>query len=111
LKIYTVIISDQAEADLFAIYQYIFERAGDPVAIRFVDRIEQYCLAFTTTPERGTKRDDLRPRLRTIGFRRRAIILFEVDHAAREVIIHGVYYGGRSFEAAADDDAPEGADD
>jgi hypothetical protein len=49
-------------------------------------------------PERGTKRDDLRPKLRTVGFRRRATILFEVDFAVRRVVIHGVYYAGRSFE-------------
>ena len=50
------------------------------------------------TPERGTRRNDLRPGLRTVGFRRRATILFEVDNAVQSVIIHGVYYAGRSFE-------------
>jgi len=34
-------------------------------------------------PERGTKRDDLRLGLRTVGFRRRAMILFEIDRAAQ----------------------------
>ena len=95
---YTVIFSAPAEADLFAIYDYIAERAGGAIALRFVESIETYCLDFAM-PERGMRRDDLRPGLRTVGFRRRATILFEVDSAARRVVIHGVYYGGRSLEA------------
>jgi toxin ParE1/3/4 len=96
--IYTVIISAAAEADLIAIFDYIAERAGDKIARGFVDRIEAYVLGFTDFPERGMRRDDLRPGLRTVGFRRRATILFEVDRAQRRVVIHGVYYAGRSFE-------------
>jgi hypothetical protein len=33
-----------------------------------------------------------------VGFRRRAMILFEIDRKARRVVIHGVYYAGRSLE-------------
>lgn len=95
---YTVIFSTQAEADLFAIYDYIAERAGAEIALRFAESIEEYCLGFARTPERGIKRDDLRPGLRTVGFRRRATILFQVDRAAQRVVIHGIYYAGRSFE-------------
>jgi toxin ParE1/3/4 len=95
---YTVIFSAPAEADLFAIYDYIVERAGDAIVLRFVESIETYCLGFAHMPERGTRRQDLRSRLRTVGFRRRATILFEVDRAAQQVIIHGIYYAGRSVE-------------
>jgi toxin ParE1/3/4 len=95
---YRVIVSAAAEADLFAIYDYIAARAGAPIALRFVESIETYCLGFANTPERGTRRDDLRPGLRTVGFRRRATILFAVDRTARQVVIHGVYYAGRSLE-------------
>jgi toxin ParE1/3/4 len=101
---YTVIFSEEAEADLSAIYRYVAERAGSDAAIRFVDQIESYCLGFASVPERGTRRDDLRPGLRTVGFRRRATILFEVNRRERRVVIHGVYYGGRSFERNVDED-------
>jgi toxin ParE1/3/4 len=96
--IFTVVISASAKADLFAIYDYIAERAGAEIALRFIERIEKYCLGFANMPERGTKRDDLRPGLRTVGFRRSATILFDVDRKARQVVIHGVYYAGRSLE-------------
>lgn len=95
---YSVIFSASAEADLFAIYDYVAERAGAEIALRFVESIEAYCLGFAHSPERGTKRDELRPGLRTVGFRRRATILFEVDRKERRVAILGVYYAGRSFE-------------
>lgn len=42
-------------------------------------------------------RDDRRPGLRTIGFRRRVVIAFAVTEEAVEVL--GVYYGGRDDEA------------
>jgi toxin ParE1/3/4 len=101
---FTVVFSASAKADLFAIYDYIADRAGEAIAVRFVERIEAYCLGFRDMPERGTKRDDLRPGLRTVGFRRRATILFEVENATAQVIIHGIYYGGRNFGDLAEDD-------
>jgi hypothetical protein len=52
---------------------------------------------MTNSPERGTQRNDLRPGLRTVGYRRRATILFELDQQARKVVILGIYYAGRSF--------------
>lgn len=95
---FTVVFSAPAKADLFAIYDYIFERAGAEIALRFFESIEAYCSGFSNMPERGTKRDDLRPGLRTVGFRRRATILFEVERNAGRVVIHGIYYGGRNLE-------------
>jgi plasmid stabilization system protein ParE len=51
-----------------------------------------------TFPERGTRRDDLLPGLRTIGFERRVTIAFVVTPDT--VLIEGIYYGGQDFEAA-----------
>ena len=51
-----------------------------------------------TFPERGTRRDDIRPGLRTMGFERRATIVFQVRKS--EVVIVRVLYGGRNFESA-----------
>jgi toxin ParE1/3/4 len=66
-----------------------------------------YCEAFDMFPQRGTSREDLRPRLRTIGFRRTATIAFSI--AVEIVTIVGVFYGGQDFEAVLKDatDAPQ----
>lgn len=72
------------------------------MAARYVDSIVDYCENLRTFPLRGTPRDDLRPGLRTLGFRRRVMILFEVT--AGTVNVLGIYYGGQDYEAALRDD-------
>jgi toxin ParE1/3/4 len=47
-------------------------------------------------PERGTRRDDLAPGVRTIGFERRVTIAFRVLEDAVEIL--AVAYAGRDFE-------------
>jgi toxin ParE1/3/4 len=86
----------KAEADLFELYRYIAERVGHAIAGRYIDRIESACMALENTPARGTRRDDIRPGLRTIGFERRATIAFKI--VGREVVIIRIFYGGRDFE-------------
>jgi toxin ParE1/3/4 len=88
----------QAEADLFALYRYIAAEAGLEVAGSYIDRIEATCMALETFPKRGTARDDIRPGLRTMGFERRATIVFQVAKA--EVTIVRIFHGGRDYEHA-----------
>lgn len=85
-----------AETDLFALYDYIAAEAGHAVAGDFVGRIEAACLAMASFPQRGARRDDLRPGIRTMGFERRATIVFQAK--AREVVIVRILYGGRDYE-------------
>jgi len=98
MESYRVIFSPEAEAQLIAIYRRISERASPTIADRFTAAIVDYCEKLDHFPERGTRRDDLRPGLRTIGFRRRVTIAFAVE--ADAVTIIGVFYGGQDFEAA-----------
>lgn len=88
----------QAEADLIALYEYIAGSAGAVTAGRYLDRIEAACLALANFPERGTRRDDILPGLRTIGFERRATIAFRVLKARVEIVT--IAYGGRNFGSA-----------
>jgi toxin ParE1/3/4 len=92
----------QAEADLIGLYEYIAEASGTRIAARYIDRIEAACLALTDFPERGTRRDDLLPGLRTIGFERRATIAFRVLRTGVEIVT--IAYGGREFESSLKDD-------
>ena len=88
----------QAEAELIALYDYISHRAGVTVAGGYIDRIEAACLALASFPDRGTRRDDILPGLRTIGFERRATIAFRVLRTRVEIVT--IAYGGRDFESA-----------
>jgi len=95
MKRFEVVFRPRAEADLSELYGYIAAEAGLPVAGAYIDRIEAACLALETFPERGTRRDDIRPGLRTLGFERRATIVFQV--LDREMLIVRVLYGGQDY--------------
>ena len=106
MESYRVVFSPEAEAQLVAIYRWIAENATPTIAEGFTGAIIDYCEKLESFPERGTRRDDLRPGLRTIGFRHRVTIAFAVE--AETVTIIGVFYGGQDFEAALETDEPCG---
>jgi toxin ParE1/3/4 len=98
MKRYRITFRPRAEADLFSVYRHIAQEAGHDAAGIYIDRIEAACMALQTFPERGTKRDDIRQGLRTMGFERRATIVFQVSRS--EVVFIRVFYGGQDFERA-----------
>ena len=95
MRRYGVTFRPHAEADLIAVYEYIAEEAGTAVAGAYIDRIEATSLSLVTFPERGTRRDDIRPGLRIIGFEHRATIAFQVIE--NEVVILRIFYGGQDW--------------
>jgi toxin ParE1/3/4 len=93
-----VIFTPLAERHIDQLHEYITEHANEERADGYIGRIVDYCNGFKTFPHRGTKRDDLLPGLRVAGFERRVTIAFVVTEEA--VLIEGIFYGGRDFEAA-----------
>ncbi|MBW4667597.1 MAG: type II toxin-antitoxin system RelE/ParE family toxin [Cyanomargarita calcarea GSE-NOS-MK-12-04C] len=69
----------------------------ETLAERYISDIIGFCQGLSTFPERGTKRDDLRPDLRVIGYAKRATIAFSVK--TDQVIIYGVFYGGQDYDS------------
>jgi plasmid stabilization system protein ParE len=98
---YRVVYAPEAEAQLVDLFFYIAAEASPEIAARFTDAIVQQCENLKTFPVRGTIRNDIRPGLRTIGFRRRATIVFNVSSDL--VTILGIFYGGQNFEEAFDE--------
>ncbi len=96
MKRFRVSFRPRAGADLLGLYRHIAEEAGHPVAGAYIDRIEAACMTLATSPERGTRRDDIRSGLRTIGFERRATIVFQMKRS--EVVIVRIFYGGQDYE-------------
>ena len=90
-----IAFSPEARDDLNDLYLYIAERSGDVRAMTFIERIEAQCLGLTDFPERGTRREDIAPGLRIIGFERRVAIAFHVDPGL--VTIDRILYGGRDL--------------
>ena len=98
----SVVFAPEAQDDLFQLYDYIATRSGAERARGYTDRIVATCLGLETFPERGTRRDDLRPGLRTTTYRRRITIAFHIT--ATTVIIDRVLYGGRNLKPLFDQD-------
>jgi toxin ParE1/3/4 len=65
-----VVFRDDAVADLTALYDYIANNNSPEIAIGYIRRIQEACMRLATFPERGRRRDDILPGLRTIGFER-----------------------------------------
>ena len=88
-------LAPDARDQLRAIYRYIAETSNPATARDFTEAILARCRSLATFPERGTPRDDVRPGLRTMAFRRRVVITFDVKGDV--VRIAGIFYGGRDF--------------
>ncbi|MGP8185932.1 MAG: type II toxin-antitoxin system RelE/ParE family toxin [Terracidiphilus sp.] len=93
-----VVFTPEAREDLLELYNYIAEHGSPDRAMAYIERVEKACMSLRTIPERGTRREDLRPGLRVMGFERRAAIAFRVN--SDSVAILRILYGGRSVDRA-----------
>jgi len=91
-----VVLLPEAQADLLWIYDTVAHASGNLTAIRYIERIERFCLGLDYASERGTLRDDVRPGLRITGFERRLTVAFTVE--GDQVVILRVFYGGANWE-------------
>jgi toxin ParE1/3/4 len=85
-----------ARNDLYALYLWIAEQADDDIAYRYTARIEKHTQTLTQFPARGTPRDDLVAGLRTITYRRRTIITYQIVGHVVEIL--GIIHGGRDLK-------------
>jgi toxin ParE1/3/4 len=93
-----VVFRPAAERDLEGLYTFIRDARGEPtVAIGYIRRIRSFCEGLATFPERGQRRDDIRPGLRITSFERRVVIAFTITPEL--VRIGRIFYGGRDYEA------------
>ena len=72
------------------------DAASEEVALRYVERLESWCLGFELAAERGHARDDIRPGLRIAGFERRVTLAFTVSD--ERVTIVRLFWGGRDWQ-------------
>lgn len=64
----------------------------------YLDRVEAFLRSLSFGSERGTRRDDVRPGLRTVGFERRLTVAFVVDD--NSVTVLRVFGAGRDWESS-----------
>ena len=91
-----VVFSPEAIDDLNRLYDWIASAAGPTVALRYIERIETFCMRLDLASERGALREDIRPGLRVVGFERRLTVAFSVG--TEIVTIYRLFYGGQNWE-------------
>jgi len=96
VKTRVVVFSPEAEEELAALYRYIAAAASPSIAADYTDAIVTHCQNLRRFPERGTRRDDIRPGLRISNYRKRVIIAFVIE--PDKVLILGIFCGGRDYE-------------
>lgn len=94
---YRVVFGRDSLSHLDDLYDYIADADSPDTALRFTNAIVDFCEGLGDFPFRGSERDDIRPGLRTIGYRRRVVIAFAVLEEV--VAIIGIFYGGRDYES------------
>lgn len=94
---HAVVFTPEAEAQLVELYGYIAEKASPEIAARFTDGIVTCCESLSTIPNRGARRDDVRPGLRITNYKRRVAIAFDMDNDRVNII--GIFYGGQDYES------------
>ena len=92
---FVVMFAPEAEAQLLSLYRYIAHEASPDIAQGYVGAVIEHCEALRNFPKRGSPRDDLRPGLRTLSFRRRVTIAYVIE--AKRVTVLGIFYGGQDM--------------
>lgn len=91
-----VVFGRRAIDDLEDLLGYLAPEMGVEQARAYVGKIQGYCLGFSTFPERGMLRDDIRPGLRLVGYRYKATIAFFVQEDV--VFIARIFHRGRNVD-------------
>ena len=102
MKRRSVVFTNEAQDDLFHMYEWIAEAGEAERALTFIARVEQFCLGFDLASERGQRRDDIRPGLRIVGFEKTLTIAFAVDD--NRVVILRLFYRGRDWSSQLNPD-------
>ena len=74
-----VIWQPEARSDLYAISDWIAERAGIDTALAYAARIEAFVARLEHFPNRGTARVSMPKGVRTVTFERRVIVAYRVE--------------------------------
>lgn len=107
MKALRLAFSPEAERQILSLYRYIANQASPAIAQRFTDAIVGRCEGLTQFPLVGRLRQDIRPNLRVLPYRRRVMIAYSVNSDL--VAILGIFYGGQDFETLLREDE-DGAD-
>jgi plasmid stabilization system protein ParE len=94
-------LTPEAERQLNEIDDWIARTANPDIARRFVTAILEHIGGILLFPLAGRARDDVRPGMRTTTYRKRTLVVYDVDESSGEVVVNvlGVFHGGQDWAA------------
>jgi toxin ParE1/3/4 len=96
-----LIVSERAEADLRGIWLYSYKTWGEAQADRYLDELGAGLRACGAEPERGRRRDEVRPGYWSLLIRRHVAFY---TYTASEVLVQRVLHGSMEPELHVDDE-------
>ncbi|MCF3948533.1 MULTISPECIES: type II toxin-antitoxin system RelE/ParE family toxin [Acidiphilium] len=105
MKTCTIVFTPEAQSQLAALHHHLATNATPDMAARYTEALITRCESLATLPRRAIARDDIRPGLRIMNYRKRTVIAFSIE--ADRVAIIGVFHGGQDYEAALEQDEGE----
>jgi toxin ParE1/3/4 len=91
-----VIVSSEAQRDLFALYDWINNLADKRRAKSYLQRLKRFTQSLETAPERGRQRNDVRSGMWVTGFENRVKIVRAV--ADKRLFILRYFEFGRNWK-------------
>jgi toxin ParE1/3/4 len=98
MKHYEVQYSNGSHEDLAELATYILERSSEQRAISYIRKLVRECRSLSTAPYRGSRRSDIRPNMRVIGYKKAVLMVFRIEEVSSVVVILGFAYRGRSID-------------
>lgn len=92
---YRLIFTPESRRDLKSLKRYIKRESSLSIATNYVLSLQRFCETLQYAPHRGEERPHMQPGLRTIGFKRRVSVIFEVSDSDQTVRIVRILYAGR----------------
>jgi toxin ParE1/3/4 len=90
-----------ARRDLINLYDWIADQANSDTAFSYTSRIESHAAKLAEFPRIGTPRDDLAAGMRTITYRRRTVIAYQI--VGDDVEVLRIFHGGRELRLGFDE--------
>jgi plasmid stabilization system protein ParE len=98
MKRHSVVFALGMSEDLNELEDYIALESTEEIAALYIDTLIEECESLEFAPFRGTRRPELRPNMRIIGFKHAVSIVFRIEEQQNTVVILGVSYRGRSID-------------
>lgn len=96
-KTFRVVWRQTATDDLYRLYDWIADRADPDTAFAYTSAIEAHAADLATYPNRGTPRDDIASGVRTLNFRGRTVIAYQVGEV---VEVLRIFHAGQELGLA-----------